>query len=488
MARANPQSLPHDTAIHNRVSSPRGDAGASGGQLWAIGKREVQPSSLCANPHRVDGIRMIGPQARQAWLNTALKLCSTGLSFVLFLALARTTTPDDFARVALALVWVALGSAIVSMSMPAVLVRFVPAQLAQGQMSHVKGIVIFTLAGTAMLSTLVALSAFGFISLGLPGLSAEQVHYYQAASVLLVPSVLLLVLTGLLQGLNRVLAAELMANLLRPVLMLTMLAGLWWGHRSNLPASWVLRAYLASNGVVLVACAAYTWRALPLPVRGAAPVFTPRVWSSASLGFAGVMVAAAVNERVDLMMMGLTASKSEVAIYAVAARFLQPVVIAIGAATTVLIPSLLEQLASGSDARRVSLMLRGTARTMLSVAVLALFGLWLIAPWLLGLFGPHYHSALRPLLILVCGQVAASVFGPAVAVAAFTGRPHVAVLSLCLGITINGALNLGLVPRWGASGAAFATAAGTTVAALLAWWWLKHAARFDASVIARDPA
>lgn len=431
---------------------------------------------------------MTGSQARSAWLNTALKLGSTALSFVLFLALARTMAPEDFASVALGLVWVALGSALVSMSLPAVLVRFLPAQWTQGHVAQAKGLIIFALAATALLAALVVMSALGFIAVGLPGVSAGQRHYYQATALLLLPSVLLLVLTGVLQGLNRVLAAELLANLLRSVLMLALLAGLWWTQRSNLPASRVLAAYLVANGAVLVACAAYAWRVLPPAIRTATPVFEPRAWAQGALGFCGVMVASAINERVDLMLMGLTATKPEIAVYAVATRFLQPVLVAVGAATTVLIPRLLERLAAGNDAAGVQEMLRSTARTMLSVAVVALLGLWLVAPWFLGLFGPHYQPALQPLLILVCGQVAAAVFGPAAAVAAFIGRPRVALLSLCAGIVVNGVLNLLLVPHAGASGAAFANAAGAVAAALLAWQWLKRAARLDASVVARTPA
>lgn len=431
---------------------------------------------------------MIGSQARSAWLNTALKLGSTGLSFLLFLVLARTMAPEEFARVALALVWVALGSSVVGMSMPAVLVRFLPAQWARGHVAQANGLVIFALVATALLATLVALSLLGFVWAGLPGLATGQRHYYQATILLLLPSVLLLVLTGLLQGLNRVLAAEVLANLLRSVLMLALLAGLWWTHRSNLSASWVLAAYLVANGVALVACAAYAWRVLPPAIRTATPAFEIRAWSQAALGFCGVMVAAAVNERLDLVLMGFMATKPEVAVYAVATRFLQPVLVAVTAATAVLIPGLLEKLASGTDSVGVQQMLRGCARTMLSVAVLALLGLWLVAPWFLSLFGPHYEPALRPLLILVCGQVVAAFFGPAVAVAAFTGRPHVAVLSLCVGIVVNGALNLVLVPQLGASGAALATAVATVATALFAWHWLKRATRLDASVIARVPA
>lgn len=430
---------------------------------------------------------MIGSQARSAWLNTALKLGSTGLSFLLFLALARTMAPEEFARVALALVWVALGSSIVGMSMPAVLVRFLPAQWAQGHVAQAKGLIVFALVATALLATLVALAGLGLLSVGLPGLAAGQRHYYQATTLLLLPSVLLLVLTGVLQGLNRVLAAEVLANLLRSVLMLALLAGLWWMHRSSLPASWVLAAYLVANGVALAACVAYLWRVLPPPIRTATPAFELRPWSHAALGFGGVMVAAAINERLDLMLMGLTATKPEVAIYAVATRFLQPVLVAVSAATAVLIPSLLERLAAGNDGVGVQQLLRGSARTMLSVALIALLGLWLVAPWFLSLFGPHYVPALQPLLILVCGQVVAAFFGPAAAVAAFTGRPHIAVLSLCVGIVVNGALNLVLVPSLGASGAAFATAIATVAAALLAWHWLKHATQLDASVIARAP-
>lgn len=421
-----------------------------------------------------------------ALANTAARITGTGMSFLLFMAMARMMNPEEFAGVAVILAWLALFIAFAGFSMPAVVLRSVAEALVHDRYSLARGVVVFAIVFTLSISVLVAGLILVTLDIGLMLLPVARASSVAIAALLLVPSVLLQVLAGLLQGLKRVLSVELLINTVRPALMLAGFGCLSWMHYAPLSAPMTLTAYLISTLLILISCAVYAILNLPEGMRTAKSTFAFRAWLMSAIGFMGVMIAAAINERIDVLMIGFVAPAAEVAVYAVAARFVQPVIAVAGAASVVMMPRFVECLAEPTDERRdeIHVLIRGAARTILGFSALALISLWLLAPWFLELFGQHYLSAFKPLMILLSGQVGAAIFGPAVAVAAFAGKARIATISLLVGIVTNALLNTMLVPQMGANGAALATALGSVAAAVIAWAWVGRRLGINTAAVA----
>lgn len=76
----------------------------------------------------------------------------------------------------------------------------------------------------------------------------------------------------------------------------------------------------------------------------------------------------------------------------------------------------------------------------------------LLGPWLTRLFGAHYAAAYGPLMVLLGGQLLAALCGLAVLLAALSGHSREAILSLCMGMLVNAALNWICVPFGGGVG------------------------------------
>ena len=425
-------------------------------------------------------------EQRSGWVNAAAKIAGTGLSFLLLAALARSMTPEAFADFAVVFAWVILATVVVGSSLPLLTLRFVAENLARGRADLARGIANFSLAVTTSAAVVVAGVAALLLFTGVVDLPRDLGATGLVAAGLLPPGVALLVLAGILQGLKRVTAAELLSNALRPALALAALGAVVLTHGLPLSTPSVYEIYLAATWATLAACAVFTAWAVPPEMSRARATYTPRVWIHASFAFLAVMVAAALNERIDLLVMGIAAPPAKVAVYAVAARFAQTVFATVNASSAVMAPRLVERLPQLEAGEWVStqLLVRSTARTMVAVSLVALVALALAGPWLLKLFGPSYSGALVPLLVLVAGQVVAALFGPAVAVATFVGRTRLAVASLVAGILTNAGLNLALVPSLGALGAALATATGMTVAAVVGWALVSSALHLDTSVFA----
>ena len=429
------------------------------------------------------------PRQLAAWLNSSAKVAGTGISFLLYIALARAMTPESFADVAVIFAWLALAAAFATASFPLLLVRYLSECLSQGRFGFARGVTQFSLLATSGASVVLALLAAAAIAGGLVPLPRGLAPAALIATALLVPTVLLMVLAGVLTGVKRAVASELLVNVSRPALLIAGLGALWLAQPPPFPAPRVLAIHLGASVLMVAACAAYCLAVLPREMLRARPEYDTRTWLASATGFAAAIFVAAVSERVDLLIMGMTGEPAEVAVYAVAVRFAQTVTVAANAAVTAMAPHLVELFPALRAGRRdeIQALMRGTARTSLYISMLALAAFWALSPLFLSLFGPHYEMAYAPLMILTCGQVTAAFFGPAAGMVTVAGAPRIAVSAIATGVVVNVALNLLLVPRFGAVGAASATASGMVVAAVAAWAWARVRFRVDTSVLGAAP-
>ena len=412
------------------------------------------------------------------------KVAGALLSFLLLLALARTMSHEAFAHVAVVLAWVAIATAAAGLNLPMTVVRFVTAGLAQGRADLARGVLRFAFSVTLACSMTVAATVAAIVGFDAVALSRDLARSAILGGALVVVSVGLTVGAAFLQALKRVVAAELFTNVLRTVLMLGAIgAWSWWSGRS-LSAPHVVAAYLATTSAALAATIGYARLVSPEALRRASPSHMRREWSRATLGYLGVMIAAALSERTDMLMIGWLGSTSDIAAYAVAARFTQTTTLTLTAVTAVAAPRFVEHLVEGRAASTAAArrLVATTARRMAAVALLALAGFWLVSPWILPLFGAHFDRARTPLLILAAGQATAATFGPAALVATLAGAARLAVLSLAGGIALNAAGCLLLVPRLGATGAALSTACAMLATAASAWTLVRGRLGLDPSV------
>jgi O-antigen/teichoic acid export membrane protein len=289
--------------------------------------------------------------------------------------------------------------------------------------------------------------------------------------------------SGILQSFKHTVEAELLSNILRPLTLLAMIVALWKFQRAALTTPEVLWLYLLATVLALGASALYTRIVAPDALHHVRGELSPRLWLRTAGGFMLVMLASAVSERIDILAIGWSASRPEIAAYAVAARFGQTVIAAGAAVMAVAAPHIMECLGDLDGKReRVRALIHQAAVLYAGLTVSALAVFAALGPLLLHLFGPHYTTAYAPLMILLAGLVAASALGPAAIVATFVGETQVAVLGLVLGAILNAGLNLLLVPSFGAIGAACATAAGNITAAIVAWQGLKRRTGLDTSL------
>jgi O-antigen/teichoic acid export membrane protein len=171
-----------------------------------------------------------------------------------------------------------------------------------------------------------------------------------------------------------------------------------------------------------------------------------------------------LNLRLDVAILGAIAGPAILGGYAVASKYAELLRLPGTALTWVFYPRLakLEQNQAAGVARRmIRPALVGIVVAAVPVALLA-------SPVMRLLYGASFGSAVTPARVLVAGMILAGASGVASAYLYGRGTPGLNSIVLGVGLAITVVLDVTLIPRYGALGAAVAsTAAYLTTDALL---------------------
>jgi O-antigen/teichoic acid export membrane protein len=182
----------------------------------------------------------------------------------------------------------------------------------------------------------------------------------------------------------------------------------------------------------------------------------------------------AVFQRLDIVIVAMLAGPVEAAVYTAATRFKVVGQLANQALAQAAQPRLVRALAEG-DLPRARELYQSAALWL----VLLTWPIWLgyaaLAPWLLGaVFGDGYASGVPVALVLAATMMLATACGMADVVLTSAGRTGSSLANLTVAIAVTVALDVLLIPAFGALGAALGWAGGTVVKNLLPLWQIHR--------------
>jgi O-antigen/teichoic acid export membrane protein len=268
------------------------------------------------------------------------------------------------------------------------------------------------------------------------------------------------------------------SNRLRPIALIT--ASVSWVYPLLLVALWstvgltVLRAALVWTATESIRALAYLRRSTRgLALRRLDPALLVEALRFGSRAWVGSL-ARFLNFRTDQILMGFLASEAALGVYAVAVNASEALLYLPAATATALLPA----AARAEAGLRTEQALRAFRSAAVVTAVAALAAA-LLGPLLLpAVFGASFEASVRPFLWLLPGAlgfVAIAVFSSALVAASSPGLSSVGPLvSLVVGI----ALDLVLIPRFGASGAAAAASMAFLAGGCAALIVFRHRNRF----------
>jgi O-antigen/teichoic acid export membrane protein len=188
-----------------------------------------------------------------------------------------------------------------------------------------------------------------------------------------------------------------------------------------------------------------------------------------------------LSRYLDVLILGLFAPMADVALYAVASRVATLGSFGLRAATPITGPLIAERFAHGDmrGVEKVAFLAAGLSTTYaVAFVVVLLLGGHLV----LSLFGAEYPGALPLLLIMAAGYVVNATIGAVGQLLVMTRHQKAYVLRVIVAVAINTALNLVLIPAYGAFGAAYATLAAQLVIGAINTFAALHLLRVNPSV------
>lgn len=425
----------------------------------------------------------------RAMLTAMAKLVGAALGLVLNVVVAHSLTLQGYGIFVLAQTLVVFVAMFASAGMPFSAVRFIPGYHARGEYRTAQRFrrtsLIVTWLGSGIV---IAIGATIYLAVG------DRLSDVTRLTMLVaIPLVLVFALTqtyaALAQARFRLLEAEVLQNVLRPLLAVGAVLVLVHVYSVELAPHSALLIFGGAGAVSLLCLSCY-YRHLEnseprrAPPADAEPDVTWRSWLGAGLLILLVLSGASLNERLDIMMISALSGTEETALYAAASRFALISTLMLTGISGQFLPRFSQAFALG-DAETAARLARQAARlaALLAGGVLA-FAL-LGGELALALFGPEFRAGHLTLVLLSVSYLGMAVFGISGGIAVVCGAPKVVVQGTGLGIVVNFALNLALTPTFGAEGAATATIAALLAANFFFWSWCRRTLGYSTAALGK---
>jgi O-antigen/teichoic acid export membrane protein len=281
----------------------------------------------------------------------------------------------------------------------------------------------------------------------------------------------LLTTRGLLQGLDRFDLEALLVIADRGLLLAAGSAALVAGYG----ITGLAIAFVVARGLLLVVVFALVRRVLG-PI---GPTFNRAAWrdlQAMALPLGLWLITLQAYNYIDAVILGVMRSDAEVGWYGASYRLYEGLAYAPGVLSAVLTPRLSTAFKNDPRGHR-TLLNRGLAA---AVALGLLLGglTWLVAGWVVPLFyGDVYQPGVAPLQILGAGSVFVFATWILHAGAISVNLDRRLLMTTVVGLTANVGLNLVLIPRYGISGAAWATVLAEALTAAVLFVQVERASR-----------
>ena len=381
---------------------------------------------------------------------------SLAVLFGVELLLTRTLGREQYDLVVVGLSWLAILAMVSSLGLPTALLRFLPADHAHARFGAMRG----AMGWTARVMFLVGAGAGVLLALAVLGLGAEIGREQRTVLLVLALAVPLQVLNmhrqAVLQGLKHPVLALLPEQVIRPLAVAAILLVVRALHSpvTASDAAWILVAALLAG---LLFGQYWKVRRTPPAVRQAVAGCERRVLLATALPLGWVGCMQMLSTRADPALLGWLGQAGDAALFNVADRMATLLLFGLIAVNAVVAPLISELYATDRRAELGRLLRRAAGGIALFTIPLAAV-LLAAGPYLLTFFGEGFGEAYRPLVFLVLGQTANALAGSVGYLLMMTGHQGVAARLLTACAILKIVLDFALIPAFGATGAAVASA------------------------------
>lgn len=399
-----------------------------------------------------------GGAGRGAAFTFGLRLVSTGLTYAVSVMLARLLGVRGYGTYALALEWLTFLTVPTALGMDRFMVREIAVYRTKEQWSELRGFLrwgnLAVLAASLTAALIGALVVTVVVSQ-----NGLRLSLYVAFATLPLMSLTTL-RQAAMRGFDRIVGGGWPELVLRPLLILA-LTTLGWFLLPEFSAPWAVAALGLATLIAFSVGAGLLARVLRTAPQ-ARPVYRSRVWLVTSLPFMLISATYVFNNKAGVLLLGVLGERTDVGLYTPASRGADLIALVLLAVNTAFAPTLARLYAQGKPRQLEAAVARST-RLITLVSLPVALGFIVFGRTFLAIFGPEFTAAQNALTILSVGQLVNAATGTVGTLLNMTGHERDTALVVGFSAAVNIGLNVLLIPRFGLTGAALATALGTLV-------------------------
>lgn len=411
-------------------------------------------------------------------LLTGARLSGVGFAFITSLIITHAFGTEGLARYASAFA----AASVAAVTMLAGFHAFAPVitarYRAQSAYGHLRGFVRagwLLIGGGSILCLGIMALAVGFFS-DILGPWWFQTLIFACATA---PAIALSMFhAGVLLGLQRQIAAQVPDSFFRPLLVMLLMAGLWtWASSARF--EWVL--VIVSLMVWLLALIQFRLALLALRDHPADHREEDWVgWRRMAPSWLAIALIWDYGIDIFLLLAAYLASAEEIALLYVCFRYRNLAGFGVRSIYVVLQPKIYTAVTQGEGAQ-VERLIATTNGAALAYALMALGGLWLLGPFLLGLFDPNFAEATAILMLIALSFVARAMFGPAFALLSIHDRQVLVALVLVGALLLSVLGCLAFYPVFGLLAIAGAYTGSIVLTCVALWLSARRLTGYDSA-------
>ena len=397
----------------------------------------------------------------------------TVLLLVTTILLARWLGPEQYGIYALVTAVAVIVGHFATPGTENVLIRDVASYGVAGRYGASRGLLGFAtriaVIGSVILVLLVVTATWAYRSFAF-----DPVTQAMLVGALIIPiNALSRVRAAALVGLHQVVLARVPELVVRPVVLLVVVAlAVWIGTGSTAVVGLALTcvAYAAS----FVVGAVLLRRAMPRPMREAPREYDYARWTRSMPSFLALGFSDVLASQLSITLIGTFGTARDAGVFAVANRGAAVVALGFAGVAAVAAPRI-ALLWAQRDLRGLDALLKQCALLSGGVAALAVVVIAVLRDQLLSLFGPGFVSGGAALVILSIGQLAYATIGIRATALLMTGGERRAAFTLVVTLALTTVLSALLIPSMGENGAAVAWTTSMVLGQLLTIeFWRRH--------------
>lgn len=399
-----------------------------------------------------------------------VKVAGSGVAFAFNIYLARALGAQGAGVYFLALSVVTVSSVIARFGMDNTLLRFIAASAASNDWVTIKGVAnksLLLVSSTALTLTIVIMSIADWAALTIFN-KPEMGSVLRIMALAIFPFSLVTLFAEMLRALKLVLGSQVVQGLLVPIINLTMLYALvtLFGLLAA-PISYLIATITAAL------LGWFLWRKATAQASNIVGNFSWKTLFDSCIPLYGI---ALLNEGFlqgfPYLVLGMFSSSVEVAIFGAAMRTSMLVALVLVVVNIMVAPKMAGLYQQKRYRELEQLMRKSTL--MMSVAALPVLFIFMAFPgWVMSFFGESFREGAFVLAILTVGQAVNVICGPVGYFLMMTAQEKLLRKSVFISAVILAVTSVGLIPFYGAMGAAIASAMALVTLNILAVFFVK---------------